>query len=179
MEQLPKIVGQRLQAVRPETHPDANLLAAFAEKSLLPREQASVLEHLASCLPCREVVAFAQPQEEMAYGAVAAAGPVRAGVRRSWLHGATVRWAGLAACVVIVATVVISRSRFAEKTAATVASKNEAVMVAKSEEQQVRATPPAEQSKAKEPEQFNGIAANKTAPLAGMKRYADELSGPS
>src|SRR3954449_2276939 len=104
MEQLPKIVGQRLQAVSAGTHPDANLLAAFAEKSLLPREQASVLEHLAACTACREVVAFAQPEEILQHVAAAPAA-ARSMEHRSWFQGA-VRWAALAACVVVVGTVV-------------------------------------------------------------------------
>src|SRR5215813_11757467 len=104
MEQLPKIVSQRLQAVsRAETHPDANLLTAFAEKSLLAREQAQVLEHLAVCSECREVVSHAQPEEVLQRVAVAAAAPMP--VRRSWLSGVAVRWAALAACVVVVGAV--------------------------------------------------------------------------
>ena len=84
MEQLPKIVAQRLQAVsRAEMHPDANLLAAYAEKSLLPREQTQVLEHLAVCTECREVVAHALPEEVLLEVAVAAAAPTPA--RR--IHG--------------------------------------------------------------------------------------------
>ena len=81
MEQLPKIVGQRLQAVsRAEAHPDANLLTAFAEKSLLPREQTQILEHLAACSECREVVAQAQPEENLQHVAAAAV-PVITGRR--------------------------------------------------------------------------------------------------
>src|ERR1051326_744989 len=98
MEQLRKIVAQRLQAVsRAEAHPDANLLAAFAEKSLLPREQAQILEHLAGCADCRGVVAHAQPEAVLQQVAVAAAAPMAAR-RSAWLSGAVIRWAGLAAC---------------------------------------------------------------------------------
>jgi len=42
------------------THPDENVLAAFAERSLAPREQEGVLEHLATCARCRDVVFLAQ-----------------------------------------------------------------------------------------------------------------------
>jgi len=109
MEQLPKIVAQRLQAVsRAETHPDANLLAAFTEKSLLPLEQTQILEHLAECAECRKVVAHAQPEQVLQQVAGAAA-PLP--VRRSWFSGAKLRWAALAACVVVVGAAVISRTR--------------------------------------------------------------------
>jgi hypothetical protein len=38
MEQVPKIFSQRLQATaKPAVHPDANVLAGFAEKSLTER----------------------------------------------------------------------------------------------------------------------------------------------
>jgi hypothetical protein len=40
-------------------HPDANLLAAFAENTLLARERAAVSEHLADCAECREFLALA------------------------------------------------------------------------------------------------------------------------
>src|ERR1700674_126142 len=60
MEQVPKIVSQRLQATaKPADHPDANVLAGFAEKSLTERERVQVMDHLGQCLDCREVVSAA------------------------------------------------------------------------------------------------------------------------
>ncbi len=59
MTKLPQFVRSRL-AIRqtaPAEHPDANLLAAFAEQALSARERASVLEHLARCPECREILA--------------------------------------------------------------------------------------------------------------------------
>ena len=56
MEQIPKIARQRLQVMaRAGDHPDLNLLAAFAEKSLHGDEREGVLAHLAQCAECREV----------------------------------------------------------------------------------------------------------------------------
>jgi hypothetical protein len=47
-------------------HPDANVLTAFAEDALLPRERASVLAHAAHCAECREVLSLAAgPQAVM------------------------------------------------------------------------------------------------------------------
>jgi len=62
MLKLPKIVRSRLARQVAETsaaHPDPNLLAAFAEHSLLDRERASVISHLAECTDCRESLALA------------------------------------------------------------------------------------------------------------------------
>ena len=57
MQDVPKIVVKRLQSPAVEPHPDADLLTAFAEKSLSGRERESVLQHLARCGDCREIVA--------------------------------------------------------------------------------------------------------------------------
>ena len=63
MEQLPKIVQQRLQATAAAgVHPDPDLLTAFAEKSLTERERTQVLQHLGQCADCRQVVALAMPE---------------------------------------------------------------------------------------------------------------------
>jgi hypothetical protein len=40
-------------------HPDADVLAAFAESALLPAERETVLAHLACCAECREVLGMA------------------------------------------------------------------------------------------------------------------------
>jgi hypothetical protein len=42
------------------THPDENLLSAFAEHALTANERESVLEHLSACARCRDVVFVAQ-----------------------------------------------------------------------------------------------------------------------
>ncbi|MFZ1053229.1 MAG: zf-HC2 domain-containing protein, partial [Candidatus Sulfotelmatobacter sp.] len=66
MHSVPKFVIKRLQE-RPataESHPDADLLTAFAEQSLDGRERALVMEHLAACGDCRDVVALALPATE-------------------------------------------------------------------------------------------------------------------
>ena len=63
MEQLPKIVRQRLQATdKAGVHPDPDLLTAFAEKSLTEHERVQVLQHLARCTDCRSVVSLAMPE---------------------------------------------------------------------------------------------------------------------
>lgn len=82
-------------------HPGPDLITAFVEKSLNQPEQTRVLEHLAQCADCREVVALALPEQPVA----AAAGSV-APVRSSWLAWPVLRWGALAACVVVVGAAV-------------------------------------------------------------------------
>ena len=99
MEQLPKIVQQRLQGpAQPGVHPDPDLLTAFAEKSLNDRERAHVLQHLVECADCREVLSLATPEIEPAL----APGPERS----NWLSWPVLRWGALAACVVVVSAAV-------------------------------------------------------------------------
>ncbi len=77
MAELPKIALARLRGRPSESrassapegfvargvpHPDANLLAAFAEKTLTETERTSVLHHLAHCGECREVAAVTLPE---------------------------------------------------------------------------------------------------------------------
>ena len=66
MFEIPKIVRQRLNqpGSASSNHPDANLLAAFGERSLSGPERTTVLDHLSFCAECREVVALALPPVE-------------------------------------------------------------------------------------------------------------------
>src|SRR4051794_10512012 len=88
-------------------HPDADLLAAFSERSLSGREREQVLAHLSTCTDCREVVALAAP--ELAEASAAAA-PARA----RWLPWPVFvyakTWGAVAAAVVIVAIAVKMQS---------------------------------------------------------------------
>lgn len=64
MPELPKLVRDRLRRQsRPLVdHPDADVLTAYSELSLPELERAVVLEHLARCSDCREIVALALPE---------------------------------------------------------------------------------------------------------------------
>lgn len=99
MEQLPKIVQQRLRGpAQPGVHPDPDLLTAFAEKSLNGGERTRVLQHLVECAHCREVLSLAMPEIEPA---------LAPGLARSkWLSWPVLRWGALAACVVVVSAAV-------------------------------------------------------------------------
>ena len=103
MEQVPKIVRQRLEAVaKAEVHPDPDLLVGFAEKSLSQLERNQVLEHLGRCGDCRDVVLLAGA--ELAFVA-ASMQPARL----PWLRWPVIRWGTVGACVVIVSAAVMLR----------------------------------------------------------------------
>ncbi len=95
MEQLPKIVQHGLRGTaKPEVHPDPDLLTAFAEKSLNDRERVHVIEHLAECADCRDVLSLAMPE--------VATETLQLRPRSFWLSWPVMRWGALAACVVVV-----------------------------------------------------------------------------
>ncbi len=79
-------------------HPDADALTAFSERALPELERATVLEHLARCGDCREIVALALPETESVELAVQ---PSSGGLLR-W---PVLRWAFVAAGVVVIAAV--------------------------------------------------------------------------
>lgn len=124
MEQLPKIVRQRLRVTaQPGMHPDANVLAAFAEKSLGKVERQQVLAHLAQCADCRGL-AFALPEPS------AAAGITPSRTVFPWLSWPLLRWAAAAACVVIVGAAVTLRYAGHKSAAPSSAAKQEAAPAA-------------------------------------------------
>ena len=99
MQNVPKIVRERLKAPagnHSQAHPDANALTAFAEQSLAEGERAVILDHLARCGDCRDVVALALPAIER----------VEAAVRRparGWFTWPVLRWTFVAAGVLAIA----------------------------------------------------------------------------
>ncbi len=96
MQNVPKIVRERLKAATPAVnHPDADVLTAFAEHSLPVLERDVVLEHLARCGDCREVVALALPAMEPGQTVVS---PSPSG----WLTWPALRWGVVAAGVVAI-----------------------------------------------------------------------------
>lgn len=126
MQNVPKIVREHLKATTSDlaaNHPDADLLTAFAEHSLPGRERDLVLEHLARCGDCREIVALALPAME-------AVEPLKTAVRpaaRGWLTWPALRWGlGAAGIVAITSLGIVQYQRstasrsMAEKSAAPV-----------------------------------------------------------
>src|SRR5689334_12344765 len=117
MTEVPKIVHHRLraQAASVPAHPDADLLAAFAEQALSATERESVLGHLALCGDCREAVALALP----AVDAVASPNATAAGSpttdsrapfpkpRKAVFSWPSLRWAALAAGIAVAASMLL------------------------------------------------------------------------
>ena len=104
MRSLPQFVVNRLQGNLPSTepHPDPDLLTAFAEQSLVDRERRVVVEHLARCGDCRDVVAVVSSAIE-SEAETNITGPLIGKV--PWLAWPALRWGALAAGVLIVASV--------------------------------------------------------------------------
>ncbi len=110
MSEFPKLARERLaaqQEAAPAMHPDADLLAAFAEQSLSGAEREQVLAHLATCSQCREVVALAFPaSDESAFTATAVE------KSRAWHEWWVFRWGGLiSALAVVLVAVYLARPR--------------------------------------------------------------------
>ncbi len=112
MQDVPKIVQERLRAAAPAVdHPDADLLTAFTEQSLAGAERAVVLEHLARCGDCRDIVALSLPAAE----------PVATAVKTSsggWFAWPVLRWGFVTAGVIAIATLGVVRYQRRPATAA-------------------------------------------------------------
>jgi hypothetical protein len=102
MTGLPKFVRDQMAGTpAPTSHPDANVLTAFAENMLTVKERQRVIEHLSICADCREIAFLAQP------GAVATQTVLATKPRRlTWMA-----WAAVAAVVVVVASAVVVLQR--------------------------------------------------------------------
>jgi hypothetical protein len=115
MEPIPKLVRQRLQAAaQAGVHPDPDLLAGFAERRLSERERVPVLEHLANCADCRQIVSLSLPPFELQHAdAARTALPSHVG----WWRRPGLGWAAAAACLVVVggAVVILGRHALATK----------------------------------------------------------------
>jgi hypothetical protein len=106
MESVPNIVRERLKTAASDTrHPDADVLTALAEQSLPARERATVIEHLARCGDCRDVLALALPEGLAQPEALAQKELVEAAIRPSpvrWLTWPALRWGLVAAGVAVI-----------------------------------------------------------------------------
>ena len=96
MQSVPQIVRERLKNGNSTgEHPDANLLAAFAEKSLSDRERAHVLTHLSQCGDCRDVVALALPDTDTPE-------MLKVPERHGWMSWPAFRWGFVTAGVLLI-----------------------------------------------------------------------------
>lgn len=103
MQEISSLLRQRLGARQaPQTHPDPDLLTAYVEQTLGKAERAEVIQHLAACRDCREVVALSLPEQPTQ--------PVlqpSAASRRFW--SPALRWSAALATVAIAAALVIEK----------------------------------------------------------------------
>src|SRR6266571_6531419 len=129
MQNVPNIVRERLKAAAPAVdHPDADLLTAFVERSLSNRERSVLLEHLARCGDCRDVVSLALPATESVQSILAAS-------PRGWLTWPALRWGLVAAGIVAIASfgIVQYRQHLQPATTASALKQSPSVEVAANE----------------------------------------------
>jgi len=166
MEKVPKIVGERLKAAAVAVdHPDADVLTAFSESSLPDLEKIAVLEHLARCGECRDVIALSLPAEEPTAPAIHP-------VRGRWLTWPRLRWGLVAAGVIVVGLFGVLRYRATshpETVASYDSSRAQDIEKAKSQMEPLPATPAAamnEEKKAPQSGLLDSEAQSKPAPEA-------------
>lgn len=103
MPELSNTVRQRLGSrPAPATHPDADTLTAYAEQLLPAGERNQIIEHLAICSFCRDVVHLSLPAAPEPTTVHTLPAP-----SRFWKFG--IRWAGAVAAVAIAAVLVVPR----------------------------------------------------------------------
>ena len=112
MEHVPKIVLKRLQETSaPGPHPDADLLTAFAEQSLAESERARVMDHLARCGDCREVLSLALPAMELVAVAASSTPASTTPARSRWFTWPVLRWGVAAAGIIALASIGVVQYR--------------------------------------------------------------------
>jgi hypothetical protein len=95
---IKKLVSGRLKAQSAGPHPDPELLAAFAENSLPRPDRESLLTHLTTCADCRDVLYLAMPEADSQQVFSPPSREPRLAIR----------WATLAASVVILGSVLLT-----------------------------------------------------------------------
>lgn len=99
------MLRQRLGArPAPQTHPDPDLLAAYTEQALTEAERLQVVQHLAECGDCREVVSLSLPQQPPEQVVIR---PAVQQHSRLWLPA--FRWTAVAATLAIAATLLVEK----------------------------------------------------------------------
>ena len=146
MQDVPKIVLKRMQETAAAgAHPDADLLTAFAEQSLAEPDRARVMEHLASCSDCREVLALALPAMELVAVAASSTPASTIPARRRWFAWPVLRWGVAAAGIMAIASIGIVQYRQSHRNdtlVSSLASRNETIAA----QQALPQSPPAYES---------------------------------
>jgi hypothetical protein len=107
MKPIHNLLRQRLYRTQKPLieHPPIDLLSAFSERALSGSDTAPVLQHLADCADCREIVFLAAPQLESVGLSPAENRPDPSSAAR-WISWPVLRWGTVAACAVIVVAAV-------------------------------------------------------------------------
>lgn len=95
---IKKIIANQLQAQASDSHPDPELLTALAENGLAPAHRDRLLSHVSACNDCREILYLAMPEAAEVQPAFTVSR------KRPRL---AIRWATLAASVLIIGSVFI------------------------------------------------------------------------
>ncbi|HXZ31525.1 MAG TPA: YCF48-related protein [Terriglobales bacterium] len=167
MTQVPKLVIQRLQPdAKLERHPDADLMNAFVENMLNRHERNQVLDHLAHCPDCREIVVLSFPENvNLEVGPAARA--------RAWLSWPVLRWAGMAACIVVVGTAVTLHFESRSKSRQLIAAQS--VEGVNSGQNPVQSTAPGREVKAENLPSVQALGGARQSPIAASKRTASRV----
>lgn len=98
MDVLKQLVSGRLRANVIGPHPDAELMASFTDRSLSQTDRDHLLEHVAACTDCRDILYLALPEAAETQAMLAVKPRPRSAVR----------WATLVASVLILGSVVVT-----------------------------------------------------------------------
>ena len=155
MQDVPQIVRERLRAVPPAVdHPDADALTAFAERSLPDGERAVVLEHLARCGNCRDIVALALPEVDAAQALTT---PARTG----WLTWPALRWGFAAAGLVVIGSFGLIEYEHSKPAMTVVKNSRQESVTAKVQSTRPNVAP------SREPQKAQDVLPPSAAPVAG------------
>jgi hypothetical protein len=168
MQQLPKIVWQRLAKAETGPHPDPDLLTSFAEDSLRENERGLVLAHLSVCGDCREIVALAQPVMETS--------AVPRVESSSWLRWPVLKWGAAVACVAIVGAAISIYREQPAKYQTDVGAKMTVTLQSESRDELKSSAPAA---KAAEPEEKAAQVEASPAPARSAGRLDSPAADPA
>lgn len=100
--ELPNSIRSALAQKGPvATHPSADVLTAFAERTLSAGENERVADHLARCLECREVLFLADSADEQCAAEAEAAAKVALRPRPKWMPRLAWIASGVAAVAIV------------------------------------------------------------------------------
>lgn len=164
MRDVPKIVVNRLQELAADRmHPEAEMLAAFAEQLLPPSERTLVINHLGSCAECRQVMVLAMP------AAAELVVKVR-GARGGWLSWPVLRWGFASATILALISVGILEYEHRDRGYEEIASRS--ARAASAENQGVSQVP--EQSHAVQPAQQSAVRRQTRISGKGLNALHDD-----